>query len=392
MVAKSTFFCLVGGLLLAVVVADSVGLSVPKSTEYVDSFGGITNPEPIEEVQDRSIEINRTRFNLVNFSVYRIPDNPNNYKVRGGMQPYPDRQSLFHPYLWTYIIQVVCGAIAAVMGVYVPLPLLVLLLAAVSAWPLSWFCNLPIYAMHPGDFMWTMMALKSIIVNIAPTVPVLLICIFKFDKRGCTIAGYWTYAMLWANVAWTLGFPMPDLVMKVNGVCGASLCLSLAVRLISMACSRTVPAELRDGIVYSFGTSLSWLVCYTVWNALFVADFAVCLVLQDILFWCFMFYYWYHSNCASNIEHYFGMARPIQLSIYIAVSDWTGLIPFFRDAAGIGLDVNRHAFFLFIASVNALYSMGVLAREVYLAIHHSHSKGDLFHCLHEEHSSSAEEE
>merc|ERR1719191_93122 len=116
----------------------------------------------------------------------------------------------------------------------------------------------------------------------------------------------------------------------------------------------------KGEVTYGFGCSLSWLVCYTVWNALFVGDFAIGLTLQDILFWCMMFHYYYHSDQASGIEDYFTMARPIQLSTYIAASDFVGLIPFFRDADGIGLDVNRHAFFLFIVIMNLIYSVYVL--------------------------------
>jgi hypothetical protein len=119
-------------------------------------------------------------------------------------------------------------------------------------------------------------------------------------------------------------------------------------------------------VIYGYGTSLSWLVVYTVWNALFVMELAVGLILQDIAFWAMMIFFYYYSGEGSGIENYFAMARPISLSMYIATSDWPGLHDFFRKAEPMGLDVTSHAFFLFLAVANFLFSFYVLYWELCL--------------------------
>lgn len=126
-------------------------------------------------------------------------------------------------------------------------------------------------------------------------------------------------------------------------------------------------------IIYGYGTSLSWLVCYTVWNALFVIELAVGMVLQDIFFWAMMIFFYYWSDRHSGIENYFAMARPISLSVYIATSDWPGLLDFFRSADPLGLNLTSHAFFLFLAVVNVMFSFYVFYWAMCLLLDYGHA-------------------
>merc|ERR1712054_255865 len=93
--------------------------------------------------------------------------------------------------------------------------------------PISLILGENIWAMVPGASDWWLMCAKSMIVNIAPTVPMMYCLIWRprGNCPGCSCSclqgsAIWTYCVLWANVAWTLGFlPMAfNAVSAVNGV------------------------------------------------------------------------------------------------------------------------------------------------------------------------------
>jgi len=319
------------------------------------------------------IEINGTRYSLEQVIITPFG---NAFNVSAEAHPYPDRDSLFHPCFLSYWIQTLGAIIATVLALKCPMVLMVVLVGMTLIWPASFIGGFQVCRMDPGTAPWWLMAIKSLIVNICPVVPMLLVKVnwatWKQTKKNT--AGYFVYFILWANVFWTLFFPwLTDLnfneTVKANWLCGLSLCISLIVHLFAMR-RRNVPlfrTDERDDhrVVYGYGTSLSWLICYTVWNGLFVLSLAPGLTLQDVLFWCIMIALYYDSETRDPIEDYFAMARPIQLGAYIGISDWLDLIPYFR-VDGIGLDMHRHAYFLFIATFNFLYSLYVMYYEIRL--------------------------
>jgi len=62
------------------------------------------------------------------------------------------------------------------------------------------------------------------------------------------------------------------------------------------------------------------------------------------------------------------MARPISLSIYIATSDWPGQFDYFRNSDPLGVHTQRHAYFLFLAVLNVMYSVYVIFWELCLLL------------------------
>lgn len=320
---------------------------------------------PEKKVEDDTLEVNRTRYYVKNLSLRPMPavagEEPR-WKVgeEGYAVVYPELETLLHPNFASYFLHAIFLAICAIMGIYCKCALVVFLALLVVAWPISAIFGLSIYAMKPFDGMWCAMMAKSIIVNWLPTIPMLLMGIMNCSRTLRQAAGIWVYFAFWCNIFWTLLFPMPDLVMKANGLAGAVLCCSLIIRLFALCKAGVDTFEVKDNFIYGYGTSLSYLVCYTVWNALFVSDMAVGLSLQDILFWVLMVFYYYWSGKVADVEDYFAMARPIQLSVYIGVSDVIGMIPWFKAQKPIGLDMNRHPYFFYIAIMNFIFSWYVL--------------------------------
>jgi hypothetical protein len=332
-------------------------------------------------IQDNVIEVNKTRYKLANLTMEEItPDLPGNlgpiqkllngnkdftpgtYKVEADTDYYPPKASLLHPNFWTYWVHVLVQVIMAIMAIKCPCALLAVILLSVMCWPISAIFNHRMWGMIPFKPDWWLMAAKSLIVQWAPSTPMMLCLIYKPKQSVRQCAAIWTYIVLWLNVAWTLCFlPMAfKTVAIVNGFCAISLLVSLTIHLVAQCRHKVTLFEVEDDIVYGFGTSLSWLVCYTAWNALFVIESAVGLCLQDIFFWAMMIFFWYHSECRSPLENYFAMARPISLSGYIASSDWPGLLDYFRNATPLGVDLTRHAYFLFLATANFVFSFYVL--------------------------------
>jgi len=341
-------------------------------------------PVASHHLQDNTIVYNHTRYAETDVVV-----NPTGgvFRIAARWLHYPDRDSLLHPAFVSYWIHCIAAGVVVCLILYLPGDLghklvIVLLPLLVSIWIASWIwqfqvCRLkpPCFTCDPpsnGQGTWWLMFVKSLIVNIGPVVPMLGCIIGGWGARGRNIAAGIVYFILWANVFWTLFFPWiaqfnVNMTVWANWWTGASLCISLLVHLAALCNKGVVLFQVEGKILYGYGTSLSWLICYTIWNGQFVLSLAPGLTLQDILFWCLMFAFYYASGQARPVEDYFAMARPIQLGLYIGLSDWLDLIPFFR-VPGIGLDVNRHAYFLFLASANFVYSLYVLFYEIKLLV------------------------
>lgn len=236
---------------------------------------------------------------------------------------------------------------------------------------------------EPGTKIWIGVFLKWLIVNLFATIPVLVL-------RGCkrlsetviNIIAYFIYFILGANIIWTLGMDsFGHIIVYLNRVAGIMLTISLIIHCVAVCVQGKKPKgskclglfEVQQEFPYGFGTSLPWLVCYTVWNCLFIAKITIGGLLQDILFWVMMiaYQYWDRTSWGKDnhhkllpIELYFGFARPVQLGTYIAFTEFVGtFVPYFYEATVLTehqpLPVNSHSFFLFVALVNMIWSFVV---------------------------------
>lgn len=175
--------------------------------------------------------------------------------------------------------------------------------------------------------------------------------------------------ILGVNVLWTLGYPAPLPVQKVNNTTGVILTVALILHCVSLH-RRGIPlaevfetnGERKTARVLYFRTPpLSWIVCYTVWNVLFAgACMGVPVALQDILLWCLMVQLYYDSDQARPIEDYFGHVRPIQLAMWILGTTFMGQIPNFKDVEPIPALFDSPPFYLFLSGVNLGYGILVL--------------------------------
>jgi len=232
--------------------------------------------------------------------------------------------------------------------------------------------NEPIRHMQPLAADWNLMCVKSVLVNMAPTLPVML-CLIKKPQRGtCQCAAIWVYCMLGINMSWTLLF-LPvygfDPTRVVNGVCGVSLCISLIIHNIALCKRGFTLFEVHGDIIYGYGISLSWLVCHTVWDTLFILeDNEVGSTLHLPAWWAMMFFFYYHSDGRSSVENYSAMARCINLSMYLATSTTLGLFSSAQKPNPLGVDTQRQPYFLFLAVLNAIYSFYVILWEFCLLL------------------------
>jgi len=256
----------------------------------------------------------------------------------------------------------------ASLGVRAPRALLAILVASLVVWPISWFSGLPIEGMAPGDWEWTMFSVKNVIVVVAPTVPSLGCVIWGWGRRARQRMGWFIYGILWVNVFWTLFYSFDSDRNALNiaiGVNALSLCISLPLRVLSMTKSGVALLRVEHGdMTLGFGTSLSWLVCYSVWNSLFSAwEFQADHSLQVILCWCMMVFYYYRTGGDVRIEECFAMARPIQLSCYMLFEGVLGFV--FGGPPKISAVLGQRYLF-FIASANLFFSVYVTLWEIYL--------------------------
>lgn len=204
--------------------------------------------------------------------------------------------------------------------------------------------------------------MKWAIVNAFATIPVLILRAWKLSAQITNAFGVFVYVILGANILWTLGMDSKGhIIVYLNRVAGVMLVIALIAHCTAVCRAGLSLFEVRNAFPYGMGTSLPWLVCYTVWNALFIAKITVGGLLQDILFWVMMFAYSYIDDKQLPIELYFGFARPVQLGTYIGFTEMMGtFVPFFYEAKELTetrpLPINSHAFFLFIAFMNMVWS------------------------------------
>lgn len=219
--------------------------------------------------------------------------------------------------------------------------------------------------------MWIGFFAKWLIVNLAATVPVLLMRACNFSQRCVKISGICIYVILGSNVIWTM-FMKNDydsFIVYVNRTAGAMLTIALIIHCIGVCKANYGLFEVRslDGgnFPYGFGTSFWWIVCYTVWNFLFAARIGIGTTLQDFLFWGLMFFYKWWDGVQLPIELYFGFARPVQLGSYIAFSEFMGgFVPYFYESTTLSeeqpMPVYSNAYVLFIATANMVLSFFVV--------------------------------
>jgi len=273
-------------------------------------------------------------------------------------------EDLWHPYILLYLLHCVACGVGAVMSLYTPYAYLVVNLLSGFSFLYSAITGAEMWGNKLGDFLWTGVFIKWLIVNLFATVPVLLLRARKMSPRVIKLFGYFVYGILGSNIIWTLGMESKGhIIVYINRVAGIMLVIALIMHCVAVC--RAKPAldlfEVRSGFLYGFGTSLPWLVCYTVWNALFIAKITIGGLLQDILFWCLMAFYQYWDGHHLPIELYFAFARPVQLGTYIGFTEFLGtFVPYFYNSTTMSehqpLPINSHAFFLFIAFANMLWS------------------------------------
>eukprot|EP00930_Biecheleria_cincta_P011286 TRINITY_DN113951_c0_g1_i1.p1 TRINITY_DN113951_c0_g1~~TRINITY_DN113951_c0_g1_i1.p1 ORF type:complete len:341 (-),score=41.14 TRINITY_DN113951_c0_g1_i1:35-1057(-) len=284
-----------------------------------------------------------------------------------------DLSELWHPYVLMYALHSVVALIAVPVSLHFPRLLIAVMIASGILWPLTWVLNQPLWGqdgtrgaqdLSPGSYLWWGVFLKWLIVNFCATVPVLYLrVLWAPSQRTVLVLGAFVYVILGANVVWTIGLIKNEVVDWVNHATAILLTLSLILHCVALRRHHAREFfEVRKGFVYGYATPFPWLMCYTIWNALFVASISIGMTLQDILFWCMMLGYQAMDGQRLPIEMYFAFARPIQLGTYIALSDWVGtFIPFFRDAATLKskqpLNINGNAYFFYIVCCNFVFSI-----------------------------------
>jgi hypothetical protein len=234
-------------------------------------------------IQDNLIEVNDTRFRLQNITMKELTGPkpyphgpiaaffhggdviPGTFDVGAVTKHYPPRASLLSPHFWTYWVHTVAQGIAVIMALKCPCALLVVVILSVLCWPISLLANAPMWSMVPGTATWWLMCAKSVIVQWAPCGPMLYALIYKPSAKTRHCIAIWVYIVLWLNVAWTLCFlPMRFNPVSVgNGFTAVSLLISLPIHLVALSRKGVTLFVVKGDVLYGFGTSLSWIVCYT---------------------------------------------------------------------------------------------------------------------------------
>lgn len=270
-------------------------------------------------------------------------------------------KDLMHPYLILYFLHTVNAGIACALAMKAPIVLIVVMVLSGISYLVSALVPIDMWNDNVSTSHWWLGFAKWVIVNALATIPVCCIQAFKLNDTIIQVIGCFVYIILGTNVVWTLGFEMPDWIRVVNAACALSLTLSLIIHCCGRRRHGKKLFEKVDGMVYGYGTPMAWLVCYTIWNALFVAEYSMGMTLQDILFWAMMFLMQCLDGNRRPVDIYFAYARPVQLGSYIAFGAAMGLIPYFRETPWLAelqpLKINSHAYFLFIASCNFLWSL-----------------------------------
>jgi len=276
---------------------------------------------------------------------------------------------LLHEYLFLYLAHLVAALLSVVMTLYHPKIFMVVMACSGLLWPLSYATNVPIWHQEPLSKDWWLTFIKWVIVNSTAAIPVLYIQAYKPRTSSVTdVCAIFVYVILGANIIWTLLYEMPDWTRKVNGATGVSLTLSLIMHCYNHKIRHGRKLFENDhgtGMLHGYGTPLAWLVSYTIWNALFVAEFSMGMTFQDVLFWAMMYAMQFLDTHPKSVELYFAIARPVQLGAYIALGCWAGLgDSYFTKASDLDrkvpLQINHHAYFFFICCCNFVWSLYVL--------------------------------
>jgi len=277
---------------------------------------------------------------------------------------------LFHPYVILFWTHVLMTAVATILAVKAPLTLMIVVVCSGLLWPISAMFNLHIWdeVHEPNSAEWWMTFIKWLIVDAAAGLPVLYLRAFRSSYSVVTYIGIWIYIVLGANIVWTMFYVVDGWIRAINTFVGGFLTLSLILNCVALTMHKKPLLEMRKGIPYGRATPFAWLLCYTFWNAMFVADYSPGMTLQDILFWAMMYIFQFIDEEPLTIEYYFAYARPVQLATYIATGCWSGLVPYFTQpmtlAKCLPLPVNKHPYFLFLNQANLLLSIYCTVRSV----------------------------
>jgi hypothetical protein len=277
---------------------------------------------------------------------------------------------LFHPYVVLFWMHVLIHAVATILTFKAPVTLMIIVVASGMLWPISAMLGAEIWDEQnkPWSGSWWMTFVKWLIVDVAAGLPVLYLRAYKLSEQNVTRIGLWIYVVLGANVVWTMFYKVDGWVRFLNLLVGGFLTISLILNCIALTMHKKPLLEMRRGIPYGRATPFAWLLCYTFWNAMFVADYSPGMTLQDILFWAMMYIFQFLDEEPLTIEYYFAYARPIQLATYIATGCWSGLVPYFTKVESLAqclpLPVNDHPYFLFLCQVNFCLSIYCTARSI----------------------------
>lgn len=277
-----------------------------------------------------------------------------------------DFYSLWHPYILLYSLHCVIAALFAIMSLKVPKTTCGLIAASGVTFLISACANIPIWGHSPDSFLWMGVFIKWLIVDLAATVPVLLMKGVEFSPRVVRMMGIPIYVILGSNVIWTMFLDSEEMfIVYVNRVSGACLTIGLILHCVAVCRAGLGLFEVRGGFPYGFGTSYSWIVCYTVWNFLFAARIGLGTTLQDFLFWAIMLFYQWYDDKQLPVELYFGFARPVQLGSYIGFTEFIGaFVPYFYEAPTLAeeqpLPIYSNSFILFVAWLNMLLGICVV--------------------------------
>jgi len=288
-----------------------------------------------------------------------------------GWTPMKCWTSLWHPYLWLYIMHLLVALATTILAFHRPKVLMVVMVASGFLWPLSALINLIwggrtgwIWDTEPWSGEWVMTFIKWLIVDAAAALPVLIVKEHDVPESTVQTVGMFIYGILGANILWTLLYKVNGWVRCLNFCVGIMLTLSLALEVAALINARKPLLEKINGIPYGRATPLLWLVCYTGWNATFVGDLSIGMTLQDCLFWAMMYMMQFVDPKPLTIDLYFAFARPLQLGVYIALGCWSGIFPWFREAERYypvePLGINNDFYFLFLTAVNLVVSFVVV--------------------------------
>eukprot|EP00445_Apocalathium_hangoei_P076372 CAMPEP_0204154890 /NCGR_PEP_ID=MMETSP0361-20130328/29118_1 /ASSEMBLY_ACC=CAM_ASM_000343 /TAXON_ID=268821 /ORGANISM="Scrippsiella Hangoei, Strain SHTV-5" /LENGTH=200 /DNA_ID=CAMNT_0051110243 /DNA_START=9 /DNA_END=608 /DNA_ORIENTATION=- len=155
---------------------------------HVDGGSAESMPDmivPLEEhMQDNVLEYNGSSYRVQDLTL--VPIAGGAFQASGVLAPVAAEggQTVLLPVTWTYVTHVIVALLTTLLALRAPGVLLALLVGAVSVWPLAAITGEKVWALVPFQLEWWMMALKSVIVNILPTAPMLGCIIWRWQKQA----------------------------------------------------------------------------------------------------------------------------------------------------------------------------------------------------------------